>query len=181
VVVIGGANSAGQAAMMFSRQADRVTIVVRADSLTLNMSQYLIDQIESTPNIETLTGSKVVAVGGDDRLDSVSIEDLATEVVLDHPADAVFIFVGAIPHSDFVADLVTRTDRGFIPTGPDLRIDGALPNEWAADRPPFLLETSVPGIFAAGDVRDGVVRRVASAVGQGSIAISMIHKYLETV
>ncbi len=109
------------------------------------------------------------------------IEDLSTEEAAEHPADAVFIFVGAVPHSDFVADLVARTDRGFILTGPDIGTGGKLPESWVANRAPFLLETSVPGIFAAGDVRDGVVRRVASAVGQGSIAISMIHKYLETV
>lgn len=181
VVVIGGANSAGQAAMMLSRQADRVTIVVRADSLNLRMSQYLIDQIASTPNIETLITSRVTEVAGEDRLESVSIENLTTSDTQDLAADAVFIFVGAVPHSDFVVDLVARTERGFILTGPDIKIGGDLPDTWAVDRQPFLLETSVPGIFAAGDVRDGVVRRVASAVGQGSIAISMIHKYLETV
>lgn len=181
VYVVGGANSAGQAAMMFSKHVAGVTMVVRGESLASKMSQYLIDQIGATDNIEVLTGTRVVEVIGDQTVARVALEDLATGERVERDARAIFIFVGAVPHSSFVADLVATTERGFILTGRDIFVDGHKPATWTIERAPFLLETSVPGIFAAGDVREGVVRRVASAVGQGSIAISMIHKYLETV
>lgn len=181
VYVVGGANSAGQAAMMFSRHAAKVTMVVRADSLSVRMSQYLIDQIGATPNIEVLTGTQVVEVSGDQTVEKIVLKNSQTEETEERPAEAIFIFVGAVPHSSFVADLVATSERGFILTGHDTFADGKKPATWNVERDPFLLETSVPGIFAAGDVREGVVRRVASAVGQGSIAISMIHKYLESV
>jgi thioredoxin reductase (NADPH) len=179
VYVVGGANSAGQAAMMFSKHVAGVTMVVRGPSLSLKMSQYLIEQIEDTDNIEVLTGTKVVEVIGDQSVERIVLErDDARE---ERDAQAIFIFVGAVPHSDFVEDIVATNHRGFILTGRDIFVDGERPVSWTEERDPFLLETSVPGIFAAGDVRAGVVRRVASAVGQGSIAVSMIHKYLETV
>ncbi len=181
VYVIGAANSAGQAAMMFSRHADLVTIVARGPSLEAKMSQYLVDQIASTPNIEVLLESAVVGVDGAKTVERLQLRDLATGTEEERPASAVFIFVGALPHSSVVADLVATNDKGFILTGADAFVDGKRPAAWTVERAPFLLETSVPGIFAAGDVRAGVVRRVASAVGQGSIAISMVHKYLESV
>jgi thioredoxin reductase (NADPH) len=181
VVIVGGANSAGQAAMMFARFADRVTMVVRADSLAASMSRYLIDQIERTPVIEVRTGSQVARVDGEDHLEQVVVVDRASgeETVL--PATGLFVFVGAVPHTDFLRGVVTLNEQGFVPTGPDLTGDGSRPRGWTLDRDPFLLETDVPGIFAAGDVRDGAVRRVATAVGQGAVSISFVHRYLETV
>jgi thioredoxin reductase (NADPH) len=181
VYVIGGANSAGQAAMMFSKHVAGVTMIVRGESLALKMSQYLIEQIEGTENIEVLTNTQVTEVAGSNVVERIGLHNLETDVSEEREAQAIFIFVGAVPHSSFVSDLVATTDRGFILTGRDIFVDGAKPSTWTTDRDPYQLETSVPGIFAAGDVRHGVVRRVASAVGQGSIAISMIHEYLETV
>ncbi len=175
VFVIGGANSAGQGAMMLSRFCSHVTLVVRGPSLEEKMSQYLVDQINATANIEVLVGTKVAAVSGSGkRLERISLEkDGTTE---ERPAAAVFIFVGAVPHTDMVKGLIGLNPQGFILTGPDI------PREsWPLSRDPFLMETSVPGIFAAGDVRHGVVRRVASAVGQGSVCVSFVHEYLATV
>jgi thioredoxin reductase (NADPH) len=181
VYVVGGANSAGQAAMMFSRHVKGVTMVVRGESLSMKMSQYLIEQIADTDNIEVLTGTQVVQVDGSNVVEQVVLKDLATGETERRAAQALFIFVGAVPHSSFVADLVVTSEKGFIHTGRDIFTGGSHPETWNLDRDPFLLETSVPGIFAAGDVREGVIRRVASAVGQGSVAVSMIHKCLETV
>jgi thioredoxin reductase (NADPH) len=181
VYVVGGANSAGQAAMMFSRHVEQVTMIVRSDSLGAKMSQYLVDQIGATPNIDVMTHTKVTEVGGSHVVEHIGLLDLETGEEWVRPAHAIFIFVGAVPHSKCVADLVAVDDHGFILTGSDIFVDGKRPPSWTAERSPHLMETSVPGIFAAGDVRAGVVRRVASAVGQGSIAISMVHKYLESV
>ena len=181
VYVIGGANSAGQAAMMFSRHVNQVTMIVRSDSLGAKMSQYLVDQIGSTPNIEVLTNTQVTEVGGSHVVEKIGLRNLATGEESQRPAQAIFIFVGAVPHSACVANLVAVDDHGFILTGDDIFVDGKRPQTWTVERSPHLMETSIPGIFAAGDVRAGVVRRVASAVGQGSIAISMVHKYLEGV
>jgi thioredoxin reductase (NADPH) len=181
VYVIGAANSAGQAAMMLSRHAKQVTILVRGGSLQDKMSQYLVDQIGSTPNIEVLLHTRALEVDGSHTVESIRLLDTLTETEEDRPAAAIFIFVGAVPHSSFVADVVATSNGGFILTGRDIFVGGKRPATWTAERDPFLLETSVPGIFAAGDVREGVVRRVASAVGQGSIAISMVHKFLDSV
>jgi thioredoxin reductase (NADPH) len=180
VFVIGGANSAGQAAMMFSRFAKSVTMVVRGESLDLKMSQYLIDQIGATPNIEVRCSTRVAEVRGEEKLEQVVLEDRTdgTEEVRD--AAALFIFVGAVPHTDFVREVVELNEHGFVITGPDLLVDGKPPKGWPLERDPYLMETSVPGIFAAGDVRHGVVRRVASAVGQGSVCISFVHQYLDS-
>jgi thioredoxin reductase (NADPH) len=181
VYVIGGANSAGQAAMMFSKFAAKVTMIVRGPALELKMSQYLVDQISDRENIEVLVNTRVMEVTGEDRIETIKLRDLSTDTDIERPANAIFIFVGAVPHSDFVEGVVARNDRGFVMTGPDVFVEGKRPSTWNLDRDPMPMETSVPGIFAAGDVRHGVVRRVASAVGQGSVAISMIHQYLETV
>ena len=180
VFVIGGANSAGQAAMMLSKFAGTVTILVRGNSLEAQMSQYLIDQIAATPNIRVLLETEVANVAGDGRLEKLTLRNRVdgTEETLD--ASGLFIFIGAVPHSKFVEGVVERDRRGFILTGTDLMVDGARHPAWPLDRDPYLLETSVPGIFAAGDVRANVIRRVASAVGQGAIGVSFIHKYLET-
>jgi thioredoxin reductase (NADPH) len=181
VFVIGGANSAGQGAMSLSRFASEVTILTRGDSLQKSMSQYLIDQIDGTENISLEVQTEVTAVAGTEQVESITIRNNATGETETAPADAIFIFIGAVPQSDIVAGIVERDDAGFIPTGPDLIREGRRPKNWKPRRDPFLLETSVPGIFAAGDVRHGVVRRVASAVGQGAVAVSFVHKYLETV
>jgi thioredoxin reductase (NADPH) len=181
VVVVGGANSAGQGAMFLSRFASQVTMLIRGDSLQKSMSQYLIDQIDETENISVFNNTEVTAATGTDRLEAITINNNKSSETETMPADAVFVFIGAVPHSDIVAGIVERDEAGFILTGSDLIRDGRRPKNWKLRRDPFLLETSVPGIFAAGDVRHGVVRRVASAVGQGSIAVSFVHEYLETV
>ena len=181
VFVIGGANSAGQGAMFLSRFASEVTILIRADSLKESMSQYLIDQIEETENITLRVNTEVAAVAGDEHLESITLKNNVTGESETVPADAIFIFIGAVPHSEIVEGIVERTEAGFIPTGQDLIREGRRPKNWKPRRDPFLLETSVPGIFAAGDVRQGVVRRVASAVGEGAVSVTFVHKYLETV
>jgi thioredoxin reductase (NADPH) len=181
VFVLGGANSAGQGAVFLSRFASKVTMVVRDDSLLKSMSKYLVDQIDKTSNIEVLLQTTVNALQGTDRLEDIMVEKRDTGKIEKLHADALFIFIGAYPHTEIVADLVERDEAGFVFTGPDLIRDGRRPKNWKLKRYPFLMETSVPGIFAAGDVRHGVVRRVASAVGQGAVTVSFIHKYLETV
>jgi thioredoxin reductase (NADPH) len=181
VFVIGGANSAGQGAMFLSRFARHVTMLVRGDSLAKSMSRYLIDQVERTENIDVMLDTVVTSVTGDDHLESITMENRETGAEETVPADAVFVFIGASPHTDMVEGIVERDPAGFILTGQDLIRDGRRPKNWKPKRDPFLLETSVPGIFAAGDVRHGAVRRVAWAVGQGSVAVSLVHKYLETV
>ena len=181
VFVVGGANSAGQGAMFFSRYASKVTMLVRGSSLQKDMSQYLVDQINGTENIEVRVRTSVTEVIGTDRLEALVIKDNDTGETETVPAAALFVFIGAKPHSDFVADVVERNQAGFILTGPDLMRDGRPPKNWRLNRDPFLLETSVPGIFAVGDIRQDTIRRVASAVGQGSTAVSFVHQYLKTV
>ena len=181
VVVVGGANSAGQGAMFLSRYAREVVVLVRGDSLDRTMSRYLIDQIEATEHITVRTRSEIVEVTGTDHLETLTVRhrDTGEEEVMD--ADAVFVFIGAAPCSNLLQGLVALDDAGFVLTGQDLLRDGKRPAGWRLDRDPFIQETSVPGIFAAGDVRHDVIRRVASAVGQGAVAVSLVHKYLETV
>jgi thioredoxin reductase (NADPH) len=181
VFVVGGANSAGQGAVFFASYAYRVTMLVRGPSLAREMSQYLVDRIEQTPNIEVRTRVTVAEVHGDDHLEGISIRDEATGAVERCPAAGLFIFIGAAPQSEWRAGVVAREERGFILAGPDLPGDGHRPTGWPLDRDPFLLETSVPGVFVAGDVRHGSVKRVASGVGEGSIAISFIHQHLAEV
>lgn len=181
VFVVGGANSAGQGAMYFARYSSKVTMLVRGDSLTSSMSQYLIDQIDAQENIEVLTNTEVVEVQGDDRLEIITFVNNLTKKETTCPAAALYIFIGATAHTELVAGIVERNNAGFIVTGPDLIRNGKGPKGWALKRDPFILETSVPGIFSAGDVRQGAVRRVASAVGYGAIAVSLVHQYLKTV
>ena len=181
VYVVGGANSAGQGAMFFSRYASQVTMVVRGSSLAKGMSQYLVDQIENTPNIQVLTRSVVEEVHGDNRLEALTLAHLDSGAIERVPAAALFIFIGAVPHTEMVAGVVERNPAGFIITGPDLMSQGSRPRNWSLQRDPFPLETSVPGIFAAGDVRHGAIRRVASAVGQGANVVNLVHQYLKTV
>jgi len=181
VFVIGGANSAGQGAMFLSRFACEVTVLIRGDSLQASMSQYLIDQIEGTENISLMVNTEVTAVDGTDRLETITTKNNKSGETETGPADAMFIFIGAVPSTAILEDIVELSEAGFIYTGQDLIRDGRRPKNWKPRRDPFLLETSVPGIFAAGDVRHDVIRRVASAVGQGAVAVSLVHKYLETV
>ena len=181
VCVVGGANSAGQAAMYLSRFASKVTMLFRGDSLQKSMSQYLVDQINRAENIVVNLHAEITAVSGDDHLETITIKNNKSGESEAFPVDAMFIFIGAIPGAGFVGSLVERDEAGFIYTGQDLIRNGHRPMNWKLKRDPFLQETSVPGVFAAGDVRHGVIRRVASAVGQGAVAVSLIHKYLETV
>jgi thioredoxin reductase (NADPH) len=181
IYVVGGANSAGQAAMNFARYAEKVVLLVRGDGLASTMSQYLIDQIQQTPNIQIWAHASVAELHGDKRLEEVSILCSDTDKIERVPASSMFIFIGALPRTDWLAGLVERDDRGFILTGPDLIRNGERPKGWVLDRDPFLLETNVPGIFAVGDVRHGSVKRVASGVGEGSVAVQFIHQYLSKV
>jgi thioredoxin reductase (NADPH) len=181
VFVVGGANSAGQGAMFFSRYAGKVTMLVRGSGLEATMSKYLIDQIAATQNIEVLIHTEVAAVKGGDRLEEIVLCNNQNGETQTLPAAALFIFIGAAAHTDLVAGVVERDSAGFILTGPSLMQDGRRPKGWKLQRDPFLLETSVPGIFAAGDVRHGSIKRVASAVGEGAVAVSFVHQYLKTV
>jgi thioredoxin reductase (NADPH) len=181
VYVVGGANSAGQAAMNFARYAERVVILVRRESLASTMSQYLIDQIKETPNIQLWTHASVAEVHGGTHLEEISVLCSDTNKVERVPASSMFIFIGALPRTDWMAGTVERDERGFILTGSDLMRGGERPKGWSLDRDPFLLETNVPGVFAVGDVRHGSVKRVASGVGEGSVAVQFIHQYLSKV
>lgn len=181
VYLVGGANSAGQAAMFFSQFARRVIMLVRGPSLAETMSQYLIDQIAQTENIHLEFGSRVTEVHGEDHLASISIACEASGDLRQVPASALFIFIGAQPRTAWMNEVIERDERGFILTGPDLMRDGKRPKGWQLDRDPGLLETNVPGVFAVGDVRHGSVKRVASGVGEGSVAIQFVHQYLSKI
>jgi len=181
ICIIGGANSAGQGALFFSRYARRVTMIVRAGGLGTAMSHYLVERINLTENIDVLTRVEIIAVCGTEGLTQVVLRNLDTSEESRVDASAMFIYIGTAPRSEFVADLVERDDRGHIITGPDLLKASGKPRGWTLERDPFMFETNVPGIFCAGDVRAGANKRVAAAVGEGSAAIFSIHKYLETV
>lgn len=178
VYVIGGANSAGQAAVHFSGTARSVTMLVRADSLARSMSYYLVERIKTIPNIKVETCSELIAVHGEDRLTGITIRRVDTKTNEDRPAGALFVFIGAEPQTDWLQGVLCRDEKGFLLTGRNLMIDGKRPLGWHLDRDPFLLETNVPGVFAVGDVRTGAVRRVANGVGEGSIVVHFIHQYL---
>lgn len=178
VYIVGGANSAGQAAMYFSRFADSVTLLVRDESLSTRMSRYLIAQIEATENIRVWTKSEVQEALGSTRLEQLVIARDGAPAGDTYPAAALFVFIGAVPHTDWLGDLVARDEHGFICSGPDALGNGAAARYSGRDRMPFLLETSLPGVFVAGDVRHGSVKRVASAVGEGSMAVMYVHQYL---
>ncbi|HVG73637.1 MAG TPA: FAD-dependent oxidoreductase [Vicinamibacterales bacterium] len=181
VAVVGGANSAGQGALFCARTARKVTILVRGSGLKPAMSQYLVDRIEATPNIEVVSHAEVSRVQGKGRLDAVTIRNVETGEERSLATAALFVFIGTAPRSQWAAELVARDDKGFIMTGPDVPRTNGHGAAWSLDRDPFLFETSVPGVFAAGDVRSGANRRVAMAVGEGSAVVHSIHRYLETV
>ncbi|KMO96243.1 FAD-dependent oxidoreductase [Streptomyces roseus] len=178
VFIVGGANSAGQAAVHFAKYAARVTILVRAESLDASMSRYLIDEIDRTPNIEVKVRTTVVRLDGEEHLEQLTLHDAATGEDTRVPARFMFTFIGARPHTDWLSGVVERDEYGFVLTGSDLIANGGeLPAEWSLERAPYPLETSVPGVFAAGDVRAHSVKRVASGVGEGAMAVSLIHRY----
>ena len=176
--VVGGGNSAGQAAMYFSRFARSVTLLIRGESLTSSMSQYLIDQIDRTPNITLRNRTQVVEARGARSLEQLVLRDDATDATEVVEAAGAFIFIGAMPHTEWLDGLVRRDPKGFVLTGADLTDDDGELRNWPLQRDPYPFETSVPGIFAAGDVRSGSVKRVASGVGEGSVAVSSVHRYL---
>ena len=181
VLIVGGANSAGQAAVFFANYAKRVRMVVRAQSLVASMSQYLIEQIAEIRNITVETEAEVVEALGTDHLEGVRIRNRASGESRTEPATALFIFIGAAPCTQWLDGVVPLDERGFVRTGPDLPRGNGRVKGWTLEREPFLLETAVPGVFAAGDTRHGSVKRVASSVGEGSICVQMVHQYLSDV
>jgi len=181
VYVVGGANSAGQAAVYFARYARQVTMLVRGDSLTQTMSHYLIERLKQTSNIVVETGVEVAEARGTTRLESLVLHYTKTNNQRTVVAQSLYILIGALPHTDWLADTVLRDEHGFLVSGPDLVRDGCLPPSWPLARAPYLFETSVPGVFVAGDARHGSIKRVASGVGEGTIAEKMIERYLDEV
>jgi thioredoxin reductase (NADPH) len=179
VFVVGGANSAGQAAVYLARQARSVTILVRGHSLEKSMSYYLIQQIAQIPNITVRTCTEVVEAHGTDHLEQLTLRDSVSGAQETVSAQYLFVFIGAAPLTGWLDGVLTRDQRGFIPTGPDLSVDGVRPPGWSLDRAPYHLETSIPGVFVAGDVRAESAKRVASAVGEGAMAVMLVHRYLE--
>ncbi|HJX45319.1 MAG TPA: FAD-dependent oxidoreductase [Geodermatophilus sp.] len=176
VYIVGGANSAGQSAVYFARHASCVTLLVRGESLEASMSHYLIQQLAAIPNVVVRTGTSVAAVRGEEHLEEL---DLQTATGLETvPASHLFVFIGAAPRTEWLDGVLARDRRGFLPTGPDLVVDGARPPGWPLQRDPYFLESNVPGVFVAGDVRAQSVKRVASAVGEGAMAVTLVHRFL---
>lgn len=178
VYIVGGANSAGQAAVFLSRHACTVHILVRGSSLDQSMSHYLIQQIEAVPNIKVHTNTEVVAADGSDHLERIVLRNNATGAEDKVDAERLFLFIGAAPETDWLDGLVVRDESGYVLAGPDLMVDGSRPPGWELPRPPHHLETSIPGVFVAGDVRSESAKRVASAVGEGAMAVMLVHRYL---
>ena len=182
VVLVGAGNSAGQAAIYFSQHACEVHLVVRGSSLGAKMSQYLVDRIEKEPKMKVHLNSEILEVHGEEYLNAVTFVDRKTGEKTSIDTPGLFIFIGATPQTDWLGGVVKRDAKGFILSGPSLaEEESRRPKGWKLDRDPFLLETSVPGVFVAGDVRCTSVKRVAAAVGEGSIAVQFIHQYLSEV
>ncbi len=181
VYIVGGANSAGQAAVFFSQHARRVIMLVRGNSLQAGMSQYLVDQIQQISNIAVELNSSVVEVFGEEHLEAIAVHCATSGETTKVSANSLFIFIGAMPGTDWLGGVLEREEKGFLLSGPDLMRDGKPPKSWPLERDPWLLETSVPGIFVAGDVRYRSVKRVASGVGEGANAVQFVHQYLSTV
>ena len=180
VYVVGAANSAGQAVLNLSRHAKRVVMLVRADQLENHMSQYLVARIRATENIEVLLRTEVVGARGDGHLEAITLADRATGSELEVDTSWLFVFIGASPRTNWLGDDILRDPKGFVVTGQDL-ISAEEPGSWPLPRPPYALETSVPGVFAAGDVRLDSMKRVASAVGEGAMSVYLVHRYLATI
>jgi thioredoxin reductase (NADPH) len=179
VLIVGAANSAGQAALNLARYAKRVVLLVRGRSLEDGMSMYLVSRIQAAPNIEVRLQTEVAAARGDGHLESVTLADRATGATEDVDVNWLFVFIGASPRTDWLGEDVVRDPKGFVVTGQDLLASS--PTAWTEARPPFTLETSVPGVFAAGDVRLDSMKRVASAVGEGAMSVYLVHRYLATI
>jgi thioredoxin reductase (NADPH) len=179
IYIVGAANSAGQAAVFLAQHARQVTLLVRADTLEHSMSYYLIRQIDEIPNIHVRLTTEVLAVHGDDHLEQLTLCDTRTRTEETVGAGYLFVFIGAEPRTEWLEGVVARDPKGFVLTGPDLLVDGRRPRGWDLDRDPYYLEASAPGVFAAGDVRANSIKRVASAVGEGAMAIQLLHTYLE--
>jgi thioredoxin reductase (NADPH) len=179
IYIVGGANSAGQAAVYLARSARSVTVLVRAESLVHSMSHYLIQQISEIPNIHVRTSTEIIEAVGDGHLERITLRHRVSEETQIVPAAHVFVFVGAAPRTDWLDGVVARDERGFVLAGPDLVAGGATPKGWPLDRAPYHLETNVPGVFVAGDARAESGKRVASAVGEGAMAVMLVHRYLE--
>ncbi len=179
VYVVGGANSAGQAAVFFARYARSVHVLVRGPSLEDSMSQYLVEQLAGIPAVTVHTCTTVAEAHGEEHLEQLTLRDALTGERRTVPASHLFVFIGGEPRTDWLDGTVVRDGRGFVPTGPSLLLDGQRPSAWAPDRDPWFLESSVPGVFVAGDVRSDSVKRVASAVGEGAMAVTLVHRYLE--
>ncbi len=179
VYIVGGANSAGQAAMFLARGAKSVTLLVRGPSLSASMSHYLLQRVEDAPTISVRTDTVVAAVHGKEHLEGLTLRNTASGETEEVDAQWMFVFIGAAPMTDWLDGTVARDSHGFLPTGPDLTADGRPPPGWALDRPPYHLETNVPGVFVAGDARAESAKRVASAVGEGAMAVMLVHRYLE--
>ena len=178
VYIVGGANSAGQAAVYLAREARSVTLVVRGKSLEDSMSYYLTQQIAAIANITVRTCTEVVSARGTDHLEELTLRDNVTGATEIAPTKMLFVFIGAVPHTEWLDGVVTRDPKGFVLAGPDLTVEGQ-PQGWTLDRPPYHLETNVPGVFVAGDARAESAKRVASAVGEGAMAVMLVHRYLE--
>ena len=182
VYIVGGANSAGQAALHFARYAARVVVLVRGRDLRAGMSEYLVARIEADPVIEVRTCTEVVGASGDGHLEQLELSDSTTGATTTVDASWLFVFIGAQPRTDWLGEAYVRDGRGFVVTGPDLLdAEGRAPRGWPLEREPYLLESSVPGVFVAGDVRSASVKRVASAVGEGALAVTLVHRHLEAM
>ena len=179
IYIVGGANSAGQAAVFLARHAKSVTILVRGSALERSMSYYLIQQIREIGNISVRTCTEVIGAGGSDHLEWLTLRDTTTGATETVDAGWLFLFIGAAPLTDWLDGVVNRDQRGFVVAGPDLSTEGDRPRGWELDRAPYHLETSVPGVFVAGDARAESAKRVASAVGEGAMAVMLVHRYLE--
>jgi thioredoxin reductase (NADPH) len=179
VYLVGGGNSAGQAAMHFSRYAERVTLLVRGETLAESMSQYLRDTLAAAANVEVRTGTEVVDGGGEERLEELTLRDRRSGRTEQVTAAGLFVLIGAEPRTDWLPQEIQRDSRGYLLTGSDLVRGGKVIDSWAAQRAPLSLESSMPGVFAIGDVRHGSTKRVASGVGEGSVVVTQLHRLSE--